>query len=72
MLFSLVDVPLAVQEDDSFYPVLGHLLGKIAQDRIPVIDGLQATPTEDQLKALGAATASSGAVALYPRGRRHA
>ena len=31
----LVDVPVAVQQDDTFYPVLGHLLGKIAQDRIP-------------------------------------
>ena len=65
ILFRLVDVPLAVQHDDSFYPVLGHLLGKVAQDRIPVVDGLAAQPGEDQLKALGAAAASSGAVALF-------
>ena len=58
-------MPLAVQRDDSFYPVLGHLMGKIAQDRIPVVEGLAVQPTEDQLKALGAAAASSGTVALF-------
>ncbi len=65
LLFRLVDVPLAVQAGDTFYPVLGHLLGKVAGDRIPVVDGLAVQPAEDQLKALGAAAASSGAVALF-------
>ena len=61
----LIHVPVSLQADDSFYPVLGHLMGKIAQDRIPVISGLEVEPTEDQLKALGAAAASSGTVALF-------
>jgi predicted aconitase len=65
LLVRLMDVPLPLQQDDSFYPVLGYLLGKIAQDRIPVITGLEVQPTEDQLKALGAAAASSGTVALF-------
>ncbi len=65
ILVQLADIPLAVQADDVFYPVLGHLLGKLVGDRIPVIANLEAQPTEDQLKALGAAVASSGAVALY-------
>ncbi len=65
ILLRLAGVPLEVQHDDSLYPVLGHLVGKIAQDRIPVIDGLAVQPGEDQLKALGAAAASSGAVALF-------
>jgi predicted aconitase len=65
ILMRLVDVPLPTQRDDSFYPVLGHLLGKSAQDQIPVVAGLEAEPTEDQLKALGAAAASSGTVALF-------
>ncbi len=65
ILMRLTDVPLPLQQDDSFYPVLGYLLGKIAQDRIPVITGLEVQPTEDQLKALGAAAASSGTVALF-------
>jgi predicted aconitase len=64
LLIRLVGVPLSLQADDSFYPVLGHLAGKLAGDRIPVIDGLGVQPTEDQLKALCAAAASSGAVAL--------
>ncbi len=61
----LQDIPVALQQDESFYPVLGHLLGKLAGDSIPVITGLSVTPTEDQLKALGAGAASSGAVALF-------
>jgi predicted aconitase len=65
VLMRLTDVPLPVQKDASFYPVLGHLMGKIAQDRIPVVTDLEASPTQDQLKALGAAAASSGAVALF-------
>jgi predicted aconitase len=64
VLFKLSGVPKHLQEDDEFYPVLGHLLGQIAQERIPVVEGLEVNPTEDQLKALCAASACSGAVAL--------
>jgi predicted aconitase len=64
VLFRLVDVPRQIQEDDSFYPVLGHLIGRVAQERIPVVEGIEVIPAEDQLKALCAAVASSGAVAL--------
>lgn len=64
-LMRLVDVPIELQAADTFYPVLGTLMGKLAGDRIPVIEGLQVTPNEDQLKSLGAAGASSGAVALF-------
>jgi cis-L-3-hydroxyproline dehydratase len=64
LLIRLVNVPPRVQADEEFYPVLGHLLGTLAQDRIPVVEGLAVQPTEDQLKALCAASASSGAVAL--------
>jgi hypothetical protein len=64
-LIRLVDVPARIQQDFTFYPVFGHLLGKIAQDRIPVIESMAVSPTEDQLKALGAPAASSGAVALF-------
>lgn len=64
VLVRLRDLPEPLQRDGSFYPVLGHLLGRIARDRIPVVDGLSVRPEEDQLKALCAAAASSGAVAL--------
>ena len=65
LLMRLVDVPRRLQEDDSFYAVLGHLIGEKAQDRIPVIEGIEVTPNEDQLKALAAAASSSGTVALF-------
>jgi len=65
VLLRLMDVPLPLQADDTLYPVLGFLMGKVAQNRIPVVEGLSTHPTEDQLKALGAAAASSGAVALF-------
>lgn len=65
MLLQLEDIPLQLQEDDAFYPVLGHYLGRVAPNRIPVVEGLAVQPTEDQFKALGAGAASSGAVALF-------
>jgi predicted aconitase len=65
VLLRLMDVPIPLQADDSLYPVLGFLIGKVAQNRIPVVEGLSTRPTEDQLKAFGAAAASSGAVALF-------
>jgi cis-L-3-hydroxyproline dehydratase len=65
VLLRLGAVPRALQEDDQFFAVLGHLVGKIAGDRIPVVDGLVVHPPEDQLKAFAAAVASSGRVALF-------
>ncbi len=46
------------------YPVLGHLVGRIAGTEVVAIVGLPAGVTEDRMKALGAAAASSGAVAM--------
>jgi predicted aconitase len=65
LVLDLGAIPEAVASRDDFYPVLGHLVGKLASERIPVLAGLNARPTEDQLKALGAAAASSGSVALF-------
>ncbi len=61
----LVDIPTALQDDDSFYPVLGHLIGGIEPDGIPVISGINVEVTDDRHKAVCAGAASSGAVALY-------
>ncbi len=49
---------------DVFYPVLGALIGRIAGETVCVIDGMPQGATDDQLKALCAAAASTGAVAL--------
>jgi cis-L-3-hydroxyproline dehydratase len=65
LLFHLIDIPEQLQRSDDFYPVLGNLIGKAVLDKIPVIDGMRVKPDEDQLKAFGAAAASSGGVAMY-------
>jgi len=65
LLLRLADVPPALQEDAQFFAVLGHLVGKLSGELIPVIDGVTSIPTEDQLKAFSAAVASSGRVALF-------
>jgi hypothetical protein len=65
LLFRLIDIPTYLQQDDDFYPVLGNLIGKVSLDNIPVIDGMTVRPDDDQLKAFGAAAASSGGVALF-------
>ena len=59
------DVPAALLEDDSLYPVLGIVLGRRAGSRVAVIDGLPPRLSEERLKALGAAAASSGPVAMF-------
>jgi len=65
LLFRLIDIPEQLQARDDFHPVLGNLIGKAALDKIPVIDGIAVKPDEDQLKAFGAAAASSGGVAMF-------
>ncbi len=65
VLMQLEGIPRQLQETDEFYPVLGHLMGKIARDKIPVISGLEPKPTEDQFKAMGAAGSASGTMALF-------
>src|SRR5947207_11720180 len=40
LLLRLSEVPVALQRDDQFFAVLGHLVGKLADENIPVIDGV--------------------------------
>jgi predicted aconitase len=48
-----------------FYPVLGAWLGRELGDAVAVIDGIPVTVGEDDLKALGAGAAATGAVGLF-------
>jgi predicted aconitase len=64
-LFKVSGVSEKLLVEDVLYPVLGHIVGLRAGDLVPVIDGLPAPVDEDRLKALGAAAASSGSVALF-------
>ena len=52
-------------ETDRDYAALGYYVGKIAGKDVPVFEGIKKRPTLENLKALSAALASSGAVALY-------
>ena len=58
-------VPRSLASKDVFFPVLGTWLGLEVGSEIAVIEGLPATTTRDQMKALGAAAASTGSVALF-------
>ena len=59
------DIPAALRDADMLFPVLGILLGRRAGSAVAAIDGLPAGQSEDRLKALGAAAASSGSVAMF-------
>ena len=50
-------------DETALYGALGYAAGKSVGDKIPFFRGLR--PKRDQLKALGAAMAASGAVALF-------
>jgi predicted aconitase len=65
VLFDCGDLSAGLLGADVLYPVLGHLVGKETDSRIPVLVGLPPDTSEDRLKALGAAAASSGSVALF-------
>jgi predicted aconitase len=49
----------------SDFGALGYLVGKEARNRVPFFVGLDGARPDTDLKALGAAMAASGAVALY-------
>ena len=59
------DIPQRLLDDDALYPVLGIVLGRRAGSRVAVIEGLPPDVAEERLKAVGAAAASSGAVAMF-------
>ncbi|MEX6631931.1 aconitase X [Hyphococcus lacteus] len=50
---------------DLYFGATGYLLGLCAKGKIPYVRGLPEDASEDELKALGAAGASSGSLALF-------
>lgn len=61
----LSGVPRALLAEDAAWGVLGHVAGRRAGAGVPVLTGVGEVVTEDQLKAFGAAAASSGGVGLF-------
>ena len=56
---------VAAFADETIWPVLGSLFGRLVGDAVGVVTGLGTRPDEDALKAFGAAAASSGSVGLF-------
>ena len=59
------DVPARLRASDALAPVLGIVLGRRAGSAVAAIDGLPPREPEDRLKAIAAAAASSGSVAMF-------
>ena len=61
-----VKLPPLADLDDAFYPLLGYHIGALAGSRIPLVSGLeQHHPDLDDLKAFGAAFATTSAAPLF-------
>ncbi|MEH7223199.1 aconitase X catalytic domain-containing protein [Bacillus sp. JJ1566] len=52
-------------ENSLFYHILGYRVGQISGERIPVISGFDSIISNDNLKAFGAAAATSGGISMY-------
>lgn len=61
-----VQVPQLADLDDAFYPLLGYHIGALAGSHIPLVSGLEHHhPDRDDLKAFGAAFATTSAAPLF-------
>jgi len=65
ILFDVSDIDPDLRASEVFCQVLGHLVGSRTGNAVPVIDGLPAATDGDSLKAISAAGAASGGVALF-------
>jgi predicted aconitase len=64
VVFDLRGLPDRLVAEDVLYPLAGLIVGAETAGLVPVVVGLPSGVGEDRLKALGAAAASSGEVAL--------
>ena len=62
--FDVSGLPAPLLREDAFFAVLGALVGRVAGDAVPVVEGIPGPVREDRLKAFCAAAAATGAVAL--------
>lgn len=61
-----VEIPPLGDLDDAFYPLLGYHIGGLAGSRIPLVFGLERQqPDTDDLKAFGAAFATTSAAPMF-------
>ncbi|EJM73927.1 cis-3-hydroxy-L-proline dehydratase [Pseudomonas sp. GM55] len=61
-----LELPALGELDDAFYPLLGYHIGALAGSRVPLVLGLEKRkPSLDDLKAFGAAFATTSAAPLF-------
>ena len=61
-----IELPALGELDDAFYPLLGYHIGALAGSRVPLVLGLEKRkPSLDDLKAFGAAFATTSAAPLF-------
>jgi predicted aconitase len=65
VVFRLEGIPARLLRDEIVPTLVGHVVGARAGTAVSAIVGLPHDTDEDRLKALGAAAASSGAVAMF-------
>ncbi len=65
LVFALEGIPEDLRREDLFFHLLGHIVGARSGSRVPAIAGLPGSTSEDNLKAISAAVAASGGVALF-------
>ena len=63
--FDLSAIDRTFLTEEIAWPVLGSLYGRHAGEAVGIVTGVTPEPTEENLKAFGAAAASSGAVGLF-------
>lgn len=63
-----ISTPPIEGADDALFPVLGYMVGDIAANRIPIVTGLEVLAgrvSEDDLKAFGAAFATTSSAPMF-------
>lgn len=65
VVFELPSIDVAELPRDLYFAAIGYVVGRRAPGIVPYLRGLPLDASEDELKALGATGASSGALALF-------
>lgn len=64
LVLDVSELSPALKQQSAFYPVLGAMIGRLAGETVCAVTGMPEGATDDDLKALCAGAASTGAVAL--------
>jgi predicted aconitase len=65
ILFEVIPLDRAGLPRDLYFAAIGYVLGRLAAGRVALLEGLPSDTNEDELKSIGSAGASSGALAMF-------